>query len=106
MHERGVQNNKLSRQIQQRKHAQRAHESKILREEQRAIELRKQLEKIENKENIMIENLRNTHMIHMNAYAQMQKVYDSCAKSSRKAAASPLNKSGISTANVSPYRFR
>jgi hypothetical protein len=95
-----VENSRLYQQIKVQKEAKKVYESKLLMEESRTFNITRRMTELEKLETQMLEKLRQTHNSHLDAYAEMQKVYESRPKSRN---ASPLSPAAHMSNNVSPF---
>ena len=99
MHEKKLENAKMSHKIKVQENARKVYESKIQLEESRATQINKKMKDLERLETQLLDKLRQTHNNHLVAYAEMQKVYES------QSITRPLSpSSGSTTTTTSPRK--
>jgi hypothetical protein len=100
LHEKKLENSKLYNKIKVHNEARKVYECKLKVEETRADDINKKMKDLEKLENHLLEKLRATHNSHLNAYAEMQKVYDSRPQTRHM---SPISGASTTT-STSPFR--
>jgi len=99
MHEKKLENAKMSHKLKVQENARKIYESKLQQEESRVEEVSKKMKELEKLEFEMLEKLRQTHNNHLAAYAEMQRVYES------KPITRPMSpSSGSTTTTTSPRK--
>jgi len=101
IHEKELENSKMVKKIQTRDAAKKVYEHRVVNEEKRAADIEKKIQELEQLELKLVEDLKNTHNSHINAYAEMEKVSE-IRLSSRYTSNSQI--SSNSNKSKSPFR--
>jgi hypothetical protein len=99
IHQKNIENARLYQKIKIQEEAKKEYAQRVVVEESKVETISQKIKDLEKLEMHLLESLRVTHNNHMTAFAEMQKVYETQARSRR---ASPLSKT--STTSASPFR--
>jgi len=99
LQEKELENSKMYNRIKTRDVAKKGYESKVQTEEKRAEEVERKIKELEQLEMKLVEDLKNTHLTHLNAYAEMEKVIET-----RPTPRQTANNNSIFTKSTSPFR--
>lgn len=103
LHEKELENTKMYQRIKARDMAKKVYENKLEDQEKKAEEIERKIKELEQLESKLVGDLKQTHMSHVNIYAEMEKVYE--AKPKGRCTPPPSTK-GTITKSVSPYRVQ
>lgn len=102
LHEKELENTKMYQRIKARDMAKKVYENKMEDQEKKAEEIERKIKELEQLESKLVDDLKQTHMSHVNVYSEMEKVYEAKPK---RCTPPPSNK-GTVTKSVSPYRVQ
>jgi Uncharacterized protein conserved in bacteria with the myosin-like domain len=101
IHQKNVENARLYHKLKIQQEAKKEYANRVVTEESKVEAISKKIKELEKLEMQLLENLKVTHNNHLSAFAEMQKVYETQARSRRT---SPI--SSPKTTSASPFRLK